>query len=113
MKRSRRRRILLLVVGGAPLSLVVVLVLYLAFADLGRHRGVVEDLVSGALGRQLRIAGKFEPHLLSLNPSVIAEDVSLANPDWSDEPHMVHVDRLEGSIELRSIFSEPRQTPRP
>jgi len=107
MKRSRRRRFLLLALVGVPLSLVVILVLYLAFGDLGRHRGVVEELVSNVLGRQLKIAGKFEPRLLSLNPSVIAEDVSLANPDWSDEPAMAHVDRLEGSVNLASIFSGP------
>ena len=90
-----------------PLTVVVALILYLAFGDLGRHRGLVENLVTDALGRRLKIVGRFEPRLLSLTPSVVAEDVSLANPDWSIEPLMVHVDRLEGSIVLGSIFSGP------
>ena len=107
MKRSRRRRIVLFAVAGVPLVLVGILVLYLAFADLGRHRGLVEDLVTDVLGRRLRIEGRFEARLLSLTPSVVAEDVSLANPDWGAEPSMVHVDRLEGSIVLGSIFSGP------
>jgi uncharacterized protein involved in outer membrane biogenesis len=107
MKRSRRRRYLLLTVAGVPLTFVVALILYLAFGDLGRHRGLVENLVTDALGRRLKIVGRFEPRLLSLTPSVVAEDVSLANPDWSIEPLMVHVDRLEGSIVLGSIFSGP------
>ena len=52
MKRSRRRKFLLLALVGVPVLIVVVLVLYLAFGDLGRHRGLVEDLVTDALGRR-------------------------------------------------------------
>jgi uncharacterized protein involved in outer membrane biogenesis len=107
MKRPGRRKLLLLAVVAVPVTLLVVLALYLAFGDLGRHRGLVEDLVTDLLGRRLTIEGRFEPRLLSLTPSVIAEDVSLANPDWSVEPSMVHVDRMEGSIVLGSIFSGP------
>ncbi len=97
------RRKVLLGLLGLLLAGFAGLILYLEYAD---HRGAVEDLVSDALGRRLTIAGKLETEVGWIT-HVVATDVTLANPAWSDRPAMVHVDRLEGSIDLWSLFRGP------
>ncbi|TDI29719.1 MAG: AsmA family protein, partial [Acidobacteria bacterium] len=97
------RRKVLLGLLGLLLTGFAGLILYLKYAD---HRGAVEDLVSDALGRRLTIAGKLEMEVGRIT-HVVATDVILANPAWSDRPAMVHMDRLEGSIALWSLFRGP------
>jgi len=97
----------LLIAAIATLVLVPLCgVLYLKFADLGRHRGWLEEIVSEALGRKLTISGVFDADL-SVTSRLVAEQVSLANPDWSDDPHMLEVDRIEISVNLWSLVSRP------
>jgi hypothetical protein len=67
---------------------------YLQFADLSGRRGLVERLASGALGRELRIAGDFSPDV-GLTTRLVATDVTLANPPWTLEPAMVAVERID------------------
>ncbi len=101
-RRSLRRRLLrtLGVAVGVLVAVLVAGLLYLRFADLSGYRSTAERLASDALGRRLTIAGAFEPRI-GLLSRLVAEDVTLANPDWSDEPAMVHVDRL--LVELRPL----------
>ena len=97
------RRKLLLGLLGLLLAGLVGLFLYIKFGD---HRETVERLVSEALGRQLTIAGPFETRM-AMNTHLVAEDITLVNPAWSHEPALVHVDRLEGSVNLWSLFRGP------
>jgi uncharacterized protein involved in outer membrane biogenesis len=103
-----RRKILigLTIVVGVPLLVTMVAVLYLNFADLSGWRGTVEDLATDALGRELRIAGVFEPDI-GLNTRLVATEVTLANPDGWPEPHMVSVKRLEAELDLMSLLFGP------
>jgi hypothetical protein len=103
-----RRKILvgLAIVVGALLLAVIAAVLYLHFGDLGRHRGALEQLASDAIGRELRIAGAFEPDI-GFTTRLVASEVSLANPpDWP-EPHMVSVDNIEVELDLLSLLFGP------
>jgi len=107
-KRRKRRavRIGILVVVGMLVLLPGLGVLYLKFADLSRYSARVERLVSDAIGRELRIEGEFEPEI-GWTTTLRAGKVSLANPDWSAEPTMVYVERLEAEVDLGSILSGP------
>lgn len=103
---SRRRKI---VIGllACPWLLLGAILLYLATGDLSVHRGRVARWISGAMGRQLLLHGRFQPRLLSPSPSIVADDILLADPDGGRDPGMVRVDHLEGRVGLRSLFSPP------
>ncbi len=101
-----RRKLLIaaVVVAGIPVVVIGAVLLYLRFGDLSRHRGTVERLVSDALGRELVISGEFAPEV-GLTTRLVAGEVTLANPGWSGEPHMVSVGRLDAEVELLPILS--------
>ena len=74
--------------GLALAAILLALVLYLNFADLSSYRSYIETAVTEATGREFRIAGEFEVVVFPA-PSVLAEDVSLANAAWaSDAPFL-------------------------
>ena len=102
----RVRRKLLTIAGiciAVPIAVIAVALAYLQFADLSGHRGLVERLASGALGRELRIAGDFSPDV-GLTTRLVATDVTLANPPWTLEPAMVAVERIDLSLELLPLL---------
>jgi len=102
-----RRKILIAagVLVGVLLVTLIGLLLYIKFGDLDRHSATVTRLISGALGREIRIGGRFEPSI-GLTTTLVAEDISLANPEWSDEPAMVHADHFAVTFDLLSLFSD-------
>jgi uncharacterized protein involved in outer membrane biogenesis len=100
------KRRVFVVVLVLPLLLLLGAVVYLKFADLSGYRSTVESAVTEALGRRLTIAGMFEPQV-SLSTTVVAEDVTLANPAWSDDPAMIHADRVSITVNLWSLLFGP------
>jgi AsmA protein len=96
----------LLVAGGLLIVGLAAVVLYLAFADLGRFRPLVETAVKDATGRELRIAGEFRPKVFP-SPSLVVADVTLANADWGASTPMVSIGRLTVKIGLWSLVSGP------
>ncbi len=101
-----RRRKLLVLVAAVPVLLVILALLYFNFADLSGWRDTVAELASEAIGRELRINGEFQPEI-GLTTHVFATDITLANAEWSGDPQMVSVDRLEGEIDLLSFLFGP------
>jgi len=93
------------VIVGVLLVTLIGLLLYIEFGDLNRHSATVTRLISDALGREIRIGGRFEPSI-GLTTTLVAEDISLANPEWSVEPAMVHADHLAVTFDLLSLFSD-------
>ena len=76
---SWARRILITV--SVVVAIFVLAVVLLFTVDLGYFKSNVEDYVSQKIGRQLVIAGAFEPALGS-TIDLVAEDVTLSNADW-------------------------------
>jgi uncharacterized protein involved in outer membrane biogenesis len=103
MSRSYRLAAILL---SAIAALLAAVVLYLAFGDLGRHKGRIEALVADLIGRPFAIDGAFELKLLP-EISVVAERVRVGNADWGSQPHMVELGRLSARIGLWSLVSGP------
>ncbi len=100
------RRKLLIIAGiciAVPIAVIAVALLVVSSADLSGRRGLVERLASGALGRELRIAGDFSPDV-GLTTRIVATDVTLANPPWTLEPAMVAVERIDLSLELLPLL---------
>jgi len=103
MSRSYRLAAILL---SAIAALLAAVVLYLAFGDLGRHKGRIEALVADLIGRPFAIDGAFELELLPAI-SVVAERVRVGNADWGSQPQMVELGRLSARIGLWSLVSGP------
>lgn len=64
--------------------------------DLNKYKSYVSDIVEKQLGRKLAINGNASVGI-SLIPTIVIEDVELANASWATAPQMVKV----GSLELK------------
>jgi uncharacterized protein involved in outer membrane biogenesis len=102
-------KILLRVFAAVALTVVAVLValcLYLAFGDLGRHKGRIEQFVTQRIGREFGIDGPFSLELMPAI-SVQAEKVRVANAPWGSTPQMLQVGRVAAKIDLWSLVAGP------
>ena len=102
---TRRRRRFLIVIALAAGVIVAVAAGARAVAP-GWLRGTIERAASQAIGRELKIAGAFDLSV-SLTPTVVASDITLANAPWGTEPFMVRAGRARISIDLLSLWSRP------
>ena len=89
---------LIVVVVGA----VIVVPLTL---DLNAYKGTIAQLVRGATGRQLEIAGDVQLNM-GATPSITMEKVSFANAHWGFSPHMMKLDRFTADVELWPLLTE-------
>jgi uncharacterized protein involved in outer membrane biogenesis len=87
-------------------ALLLAILLYLAFGDLSRHKGRIEALVTGLIGRPFAIDGAFELEVL---PSILvrAERVRLGNAPWGTTPQMVEIGRFSTQVGLGSLLFGP------
>jgi uncharacterized protein involved in outer membrane biogenesis len=93
----RPRNILL--AGGSTIAAAAAAVLVVVFsADPNDYRGVFESTLQSATGRDVTI-GRIE-FAVSLSPTIVLEDVTLANADWGSRPQMVAADRVEVQLAL-------------
>lgn len=69
-------------------------------------RETLERVAGEELGRELKIAGTFRL-AYSLEPALVAEDVTLANAAWSADPVMIRAERIEIALDLPSLASPP------
>jgi hypothetical protein len=68
---------------AALLAVSIILILGLAAAvDAGFCRGPILLYLSSRIGRQIQVDGAIEAHLISRNPRVTAERVTIGNPRW-------------------------------
>lgn len=103
-----------LLIGLGALLLVAVAAVLVApsFIDWGQYRGRIAEAAEDALGRRLDIGGDLSLSLLPL-PTLVAEDVRLANLAEGSVPDMARVaevrvrvslpDLLGGNIRVESI----------
>lgn len=102
MKRSRK---VLAWIAGALLALIVVVILIIALFDWNRLKPFINDKVSQAIGRPFAINGDLtvdwqrdhsDGWLKSLVPwpEFTARDISVANPDWAQQPQFARLEAL-------------------
>jgi uncharacterized protein involved in outer membrane biogenesis len=91
----------------AVLSVLAVgLFAYLRSADLSVYQDQIEAFASRQIGHELSIDGRFELYFGG-STRIVAEDVSLLNPEWVSDPVLVHVDHLTVVLDFWSLFSSP------
>ncbi|GAB5450946.1 MAG: hypothetical protein Hals2KO_12740 [Halioglobus sp.] len=83
--------------------LTALLVTLLLSLDLGRLRTVIEPLAEAALGREVVLAGPLHVDI-GRTITIRAQDVSLTNPGWTQDPVFVEFASLELVVETASLF---------
>jgi AsmA family protein len=89
--------VLLVVIAG--------LISAIAMLDANHFRGPLAHFIAARTGREIRIEGSLQAHLLSFTPRVIAEHVSIGNPPWMPPGPTAEVGRLSLSFELWPLFA--------
>ncbi len=86
---------------GLALATVLVLVL---FFDWNDAKPLASRLVSASLGREFAINGDLDVDLGWVS-RVHAEEITLANAPWAQDPYMAEIATLDVSIDLRELIS--------
>src|SRR6516162_5111763 len=88
--------LVVVVLGGAAV--------FLMSFDFNQYKGLIARQVEQATGRTLTIKGNIAL-ALSLTPTLVADDLSLANAPGGSRPEMVALKRLEVQLELLPLLS--------
>jgi uncharacterized protein involved in outer membrane biogenesis len=88
------------VVVVAVISTAVAVVLN---TDFSQYRGLVQEKVKEATGRDLAIRGDVKV-VVGLKPSLAVNDVSFANASWGSRPQMIIAKRFEIEIDLLPLL---------
>ena len=88
--------LVVVVLGGAT-------VFVMSF-DFNQYKGLIAQQVEQATGRSLTIKGDIAL-AFSLTPTLVADDLSLANATGGSRPEMVTVKRLEVQLQLLPLLS--------
>jgi uncharacterized protein involved in outer membrane biogenesis len=119
---TRPRKILLWILAGF-LALLAVLVIVIATFDWNRLKPTLNTKVSEALHRPFAINGNLdvkwqrEPEEGGWRawvpwPHFIADDITLANPDWARQPQMVKLQHIEFRLSPLPLLAQRVVIPR-
>ncbi|HVJ43091.1 MAG TPA: AsmA family protein [Dongiaceae bacterium] len=86
-------------------GLVLVVYAVVRSIDFNAYKDLVAQQVKVALGRDLVIAGDVSVEF-GFVPHLTARQITLHNADWSDQPQMVAIDRLDAQVELLPLLFE-------
>ncbi len=101
-RRWYRPRNVLLAGGTTILAAAAAVLVVLFSADPNDYRGVFESTLQSATGRDVSI-GSIE-FAVSLSPTIVLEDVTLANAEWGSRRQMVAADRVEVQMALLPLL---------
>lgn len=98
---------LLKVLGTIILGLVIIIAIsgyiFLRNFDLNQYKPMIEQMAEKQLGRKLAINGDAKLGI-SLVPTLIVNDVELANASWASAPEMVKIGSLEVRLSLMPLL---------
>ncbi|MGH6960932.1 MAG: AsmA family protein, partial [Dongiaceae bacterium] len=100
--RWYRPRKVLFASGSSLLAAVAAVIIVLVSADPNEYRGMFEQTIRSATGRAVTIGNV--DFALSLSPTVVLEDVTLANAAGGSRPQMVAAERVEVEMALMPLF---------
>jgi uncharacterized protein involved in outer membrane biogenesis len=85
-------------------SLVLLVVLVLAFMDWNLLKHPIERIASAKSGRTVTIAGNLDVHIWSWTPTVTLNGLTLGNPPWEADRPMAKIERLEIHLKLLPLL---------
>ncbi|WP_264711570.1 AsmA family protein [Limobrevibacterium gyesilva] len=83
---------------------IVVVGVLIATIDPNAYKTQIEASVSHALGREFRIRGNLSVSA-SLSPTLLAENVTLANMPGGSRPEMMRLDQMEVNLQPRALLT--------
>jgi uncharacterized protein involved in outer membrane biogenesis len=88
----------------AGLSVAVAMALLAAALVIAEHhlQRLVPRLLSARMGREVRVEGTFEAHLLTAHPMITATDVVIANPPWMPAGMLASIGRVSLTLRWRA-----------
>ncbi len=86
------------IAAGVIVAIILVIVVVLMTVDVSQYKGVIQDQVKAATGRDVTI-GDIKLSL-SLTPSIVVSDVKVANAPWGSQPVMISLKSLEAHTQL-------------
>jgi uncharacterized protein involved in outer membrane biogenesis len=89
---------------GSLFALLIVCAGVLYFFNWNMLRGTINARGSSAVGRAFAINGDIKVTWDSLSPRIHLEGITLDNPDWAKERHMVDIKVLDFRINLRQLL---------
>ena len=97
------------ILSSIVFSLIIIIAIGGYFAvrnfDLNKYKIYAEEMVEKELGRKLQINGEASLGI-SLVPTVIVNDVALANPSWAQNPQMVTLKQAEVKFALLPLLKK-------
>src|SRR6185295_19503042 len=96
--------VILAFAGGLVALLVIAVAIAIATVDVRTFAAPVQARVKADTGRELSFGGPLELKL-SLEPRLVASDVSLANAPWGQAPQMITAKRGEVQVALLPLLS--------
>lgn len=90
-------------VAGMAIFLIVAAGLFVAFFDWNWLKSPLLTRLTAATGRKIEIRGDIHGDY-SLTPSVVIEDLHIANAPWSQTADMISIGRLQITLTLRDLL---------
>jgi len=94
MNAAFRLRPALIWAGGTLLALVGLFILAAVALDAGYLRGPLVKFLAAQTGRPIRVEGPLSLHILSRNPRLVAERVTIGSPPWTPAGIAAEVGKL-------------------
>ena len=96
-------------ISSIVFSAIIILALGGYFAakhfDLNKYKIYAEEWVQKELGRTLKINGDAKV-ALSLIPTIVVNDIELANPSWAQNPYMAKIKKVEVKFSLLQLLNK-------
>src|SRR6185437_13299833 len=89
--------------GAIVLAILLTLVLFLWLFDWSPLTGPIATVASRALHRKVQL-GRFRAHLLRRYPTVLLQNLQVANPSWASSQPMANIGRVSAAIDLLPLF---------
>jgi uncharacterized protein involved in outer membrane biogenesis len=89
---------------GTCLALLLLPVVIVSAIDWNAARPYIARQVSRLTGRSFEIKGALEVHY-SLWPRIIANDIVMGNPEWSSNPTMARIKRVDFTISIPKLLT--------
>ena len=89
--------------GGLIVIAIAVGVIILLTKDVTEYRDILTAALSKQTGRKVEIKGAFDLSI-GFSPSIVAEDISIANAPWGSRAEMLTAKRLEVKVGLFPII---------
>lgn len=97
--------------GGLVLVVIAVGAIILATRDVADFKDLITAELSRETGREVRIKGDLDLSV-GFSPSIVAEDISIANASWGSRPDMLTARRLEVKVALFPMLGGTVETKR-